>query len=130
MCFGCYEDAGKPVIVTPATRRVAALCKRLYELSGVGGNCHIVTDDWNLQDSGIAFCRQQVANGGGGDERTGQRHNDDPKQLAVERELLELMAPMSEAERASALALWAGYFKAPDPPTAEASVTDQGEKQS
>lgn len=111
MCYGCYEEYGSPAIVTDATKRVAELCGQLYEIAPVGGNCHIVTDDWNLEDSHIEFCRQQVANGGWPDELTGENYNYDPAQLAIERELLELMAPMSEAERASALGIWDGFVK-------------------
>jgi hypothetical protein len=105
MCYGCYEEAGKPTIVTDAIRQCAALIKRLYAMpSGcAGGNCHIVTDDWNLEDHSIKFCSGQV-DAGGWVDRT------DPEQLKIERQILDLMAPMSEAERASALGLEAGYF--------------------
>lgn len=115
MCYGCYEEYGKPELVTPEIRRASELCRQLYEFSCVGGNCHIVTDDWNLEDHHIAFCVDQVAAGGWFDERTGETHNDDPAQLAVEKELLNLLLPMSIAERASALAMWDEFFKPSEP---------------
>lgn len=111
MCEGCYYEYGAPKLITAEIARAADLVSQLYEIAPVGGNCHIVTDDWNLEDSDIEFCQRQVANGGWFDERTQTQYNNDPSQLAIEGELLELMRAMSLAERASALGLEAGYFK-------------------
>lgn len=110
MCSGCYEEAGSPRIDTPQIRRVVKLCEQLYAFAPVGGNCHIVTDDWNIEDSHIEYCQRQVAEGGWLDWRTGKHYNNNPAQLAIEKELLDLMRPMSEAERASALGMMWGYF--------------------
>lgn len=102
MCYGCYEEFGKPSVISPETLRVADLCKQLYEFAPSGGDCHIVTDDWNLEDGNIRFCQEQLAHSQYGVE-----------QLAIERELLELMVPMSVGERASALGLWEHYVDLP-----------------
>lgn len=111
MCRDCYEEYGEPVIVTDATKRAAALIKRLYdEFAPCGGNLHIVTDDWNIEDSNIAFCRRLVTNGGKLDD--GRPVDEDPRQLKLEAEILDLIEPMSEDERASALGLWKGYVPA------------------
>jgi len=44
MCYGCYEEAGKPAIVNYKTKKAAELIKDLYEQDGcgVGGYAHIV----------------------------------------------------------------------------------------
>lgn len=108
MCRGCYEEYGEPVIVTEATKRAAVLIKQLYdEFAPCGGNLHIVTDDWNIEDDNLAFCRRLVSNGGRLDD--GTVVDDDPKQLKLEAEILDLLEPMSEDDRASALAIWEGY---------------------
>jgi hypothetical protein len=107
MCYGCYVDEfGSPTIVNEATKRVAELCRQLYEISAVGGNCHIVTDDWNLEDENIRFCLDYWERAGGWQDEVL-----DPKRRAIEKELLDLMIPMSEAERASALGIWEGFVK-------------------
>ena len=56
MCFGCYEEFGKPTIINNRTERAAFLIEKVYEYSLVGGNCHIVTDDWNIDDDSIFWC--------------------------------------------------------------------------
>lgn len=52
MCYGCYEEAGKPAIVNDKIKKAAELVKNLYKQDGcgAGGYAHIVTDDWNLED--------------------------------------------------------------------------------
>lgn len=110
MCEGCWVEMGSPQIVTDKTKRVAELVGQLYAMpgGGVGGNLHIVTDDWNLEDEHIAYCAETVA--------TPDRayRYDDPAQLAVEAEICALMKDMTEAERGSALAIEGGYFEMPN----------------
>lgn len=97
MCTSCYEDYGSPKIINDKTIRAADLVEDLYEFAGAGGNCHIVTDDWNLEDEHIQWCLTK------GLANNVVEHTAD--QIAVERELLELLASMSLPERASALAI-------------------------
>jgi hypothetical protein len=54
MCQGCWTEYGAPTIDSPAIRETADLIKRLRaEFSEVGGDLHIIIDDWNLKDRHI-----------------------------------------------------------------------------
>jgi len=99
MCMGCYEKYGSPSIVNEKTERAAELIGRVYEWNAVGGNAHIVLDDWNLEDEHVAWCREHIS--------TSDGYNDYPEeQLIAERECLAFLADLSLDERASALALY------------------------
>jgi hypothetical protein len=56
MCEQCYEDYGSP---NPDAISSAAipLVDAVYEWSAVGGNLHIILDDWNIDDENLASCR-------------------------------------------------------------------------
>ena len=58
-----------------------AKIRELYEIHGAGGNCHIVTDDGNLEDSNIMFCLESE------------------DLLDIERDILEAMLTMSKTQR-------------------------------
>ena len=90
MCTACWTDLGSPLIENEGVLRAAAAVDALYEEHAAGGGMHIVTDDWNLEDEHVSFCRQWIA-GHAGD--------------VVERECLDAFAALSIHERASALAL-------------------------
>ena len=113
MCYGCWEEEGKPTIDTPAVRAAAAAVAEVYEHACTGGNLHIVLDDWNLEDSSLAFCDAYIARGGHPDDpdhspsytRYKLEHPDSPEQLAAERRCHDLLKALSVKERASALAL-------------------------
>jgi hypothetical protein len=107
MCCGCYMEYGSPTLESPEIWKGVDLVKQLYEFTGAGGNCHIVTDDWNLEDHSIEFCLNEVSNGGFADE---YGYIDSPEQLKVEREILDLMKSMSLDERASMMGLVDGCF--------------------
>ena len=96
MCMNCYAEAGAPRIVNEATLRAAKLVAELYatDYGGCGGNMHIVTDDWNLEDDNVAFCAACAAADG----------------TLLEREIAAAFVAMTEDERASALALWDGFL--------------------
>lgn len=125
MCFGCWEDAGKPAIDTPAVRAAALAIAEVYEHSCVGGNLHIVLDDWNIEDGNLEFCRQCIEGAGVmplGDHAIDMHHRynetkranpDPPEQLAAERRCHDLFAALTEEERAAALALNDGFWKVP-----------------
>lgn len=102
MCQNCYETAGSPQIVNENTTTAAELVKQVYKFSCVGGNLHIVLDDWNLEDSDIEFCSKQIASGGYGDCSQ--------EQLTIERQCCDAFAAMTMKERASALAIADRYF--------------------
>lgn len=112
MCWGCWEEAGKPAMVTPAILAAVASVKRVFDLHCMGGNLHIVIDDWNLEDDHLAFCRGEVARG-----LSGNSH--DSPLRAAEMDCLNLLEPMSEQERASVLARYSRFTEdsvAPSPP--------------
>ncbi len=130
MCYGCWEEAGKPMIDTPEIRHAAETVTALYEHPNccVGGNLHIVTDDWNLEDSNLAFCLYCIDHAGQMElEDTAadfhKRYNDKkrenpdpPDQLAVERACHDALAALTELERHAALALEAGYWTPEEKP--------------
>ncbi len=97
MCWGCWEEAGEPAMVTPAILAAVASVKRVFDLHCTGGNLHIVIDDWNLEDDHLAFCRSAVSRGLSGEL------------LAAELDCLDHLGPMSEQERASVLARYSGF---------------------
>ena len=124
MCYGCWEEAGKPQIDTPAVVDAAAAVEAVYEHSCVGGNLHIVLDDWNIEDSHLEFCSQCIDGAGVMplDDNAADFHRqyneqrranpDPPEQLAAERRCCELFKALTEDERASALALHDGFWVA------------------
>lgn len=115
MCYGCYEEYGFPKIVTESTLAAAEAAKKVYEFSCVGGNLHIVLDDWNIEDESLEFCRQSIIRVRAG--TPGQYDDTEPEQVDAEDGCLKLLEAMSIQERASALALW-NEFLLPDGSTA------------
>jgi len=87
MCHGCYEEAGSPK-PTPEAR---ALGLRLRDVDPFGG-CHIVREDWNLEDSNIDFC---IAHHSTTD---------------AEREVMVALKALPEDQRAAAMAVADEYI--------------------
>lgn len=104
MCYGCYEEAGKPEIINDKTKAAAALVDAVYEFSCVGGNAHIVVDDWNLEDHNIRWCLDTAL--------AENVHEAGVEQLDAERACLEALLALTAAERASAMALHDGFIAA------------------
>lgn len=139
MCYGCWEEAGKPTIDTPAVRAAAAAIAEVYEHSCVGGNLHVVLDDWNLEDGNLEFCDGCIQGAGqmplepDAHEMHHQYNErkaadpDPPDQLAAERRCHDLLKPLTEDERASALALHEGFWKVEEAPSTDA-VRRRGEQ--
>lgn len=105
MCLGCYEEDGSPAIVNEQTVAAAAAIERVFECSCVGGNAHIVVDDWNVDDEAINYCLR--------DSLPLNIHEADAEQLAVEREALERLLALTYEERLSALAIHDGFLAVP-----------------
>jgi hypothetical protein len=101
MCYKCYKENGKPKVVSEQTRNAAALVAKVYEASCVGGNLHIIVDDWNIQDSHIEFCKKAIED---------NVHELTPTEQQVERECLAALRSLDIAGRASALALHDGFL--------------------
>lgn len=98
MCRVCYENYGSPRIVNSRTLEAAANIKRVFEQSAVGGNLHIVVDDWNLDDDNLQYGIRNA--------------KDDPDKEKGEVELAcaELLMSMPMDERASAMAISEGWL--------------------
>lgn len=127
MCYGCWTEADRVVIDSPAVREAAQAVAAVYEHSCVGGNLHIVLDDWNIETEHLQWC-SKVIDGAGvmPDEDTmadcHKRYNaekranpDPPEQLAAERRCCDLLLALTLDERASALALHDGFWVVEDP---------------
>lgn len=115
MCYGCWTEEGMPQIDTPTVRAAALAVAEVYQHSCVGGNLHIVLDDWNLEDDSLEFCAKQIAAGGYKRSEThskvlGVRDDDSPEKLAAEQRCHDLFAALTMKERASALALNDGFW--------------------
>lgn len=97
------DDGPFDIVRNERTNRVAFLVGKLYEYpaGAVGGHCHIVTDDLNLDDDDIQFCLGEL------DKKNEYAFlgEPDPKMIEIERELLTLMLGMSMQERRSSLAI-------------------------
>lgn len=107
MCSQCWEDAGSPKIVNDNVRAAVELIRAVYEYSSVGGNAHVVLDDFNLEDDSIQWCLDTAL--------VDNIHEANEPELASERAALEALLAMSMDERASALALHDGYFTEESP---------------
>lgn len=86
MCYGCYEEAGKPKPEAEALR----LGPLLREVNPFGG-CHIVVEDWNLEEEHIDFCINE------------------PRTTSIERELMFQLKALPEDQRYAALAVRDNY---------------------
>ena len=103
MCYTCYKEYGKPEIVNDKTIKAAELVQQIYEYNSAGSNCHIVLDDFNIEDGSIDWCLS---------EGLGVNiHKSSKEQLDVERECLMSFKDMTVEERASALAIAEGWIE-------------------
>lgn len=70
---------------------------------GTGGPLHVVTDDFNVEDSNLQFARDWIPKW----EAYGD-HGDDERVRILSGWILDLLDPMSEIERSVAIALGHG----------------------
>lgn len=101
MCWGCWEEYGKPAIVNDKTRALADAINEVYEQSCVGGNLHVVVDDFNIDDDLVNGMWEDI------DKNI---YELDPDELEVERRCLKLLCEATVEERASALAVQYGII--------------------
>jgi hypothetical protein len=66
------------------------LCTALYAFEVVGGDLHITTDDGNVEDSDLEFCREEVKK---------NEYGYPPAQLAIENAILDLLTPLTVEQR-------------------------------
>lgn len=103
MCYGCYEEEGKPALLTDKTRAAAALIKELYLSHVVGGYLHIVTDDMNCEQDHIDSCIKNM-------DKTGGRWLD-YEPTDIERRCGAALQDMTDEERISSIAIWEGWIE-------------------
>lgn len=104
MCVQCWYQLGCPALRSPAIDRAAMLVGRLHEFSPVGGNLADVTCGWNVDTDALRWCGVILAG-------SGQWLDGQPPQHELEQRILDLMLPMTEAERGSVLALQQGLAR-------------------
>lgn len=102
MCRACFYLAGAPRTINKNVRKAASLVEKIYEWSLVGGNAHVVVDDWNCEDDHIDRCLNNTL--------SENVHGAGKKQLAVERAALKALRKLSFDERITALALKEGII--------------------
>ena len=103
-----YED-GIPVIVAfDIDTDMVALARRIrdfYDMDGMstGGPLHIVTDDNNVEDSHLAFCREAVEKPDG----WWRRECDDVDAMTAQATaILDGLAPLTLAQRGWVCSFW------------------------
>lgn len=90
MCYGCWEEEGKPSINNLEVGTLALLIQK----SNPFGALHIFVEDWNCEDSDIEFCLN--------DEDADEQ----------DKATCEIALLMSYEERVSALALASNFWGA------------------
>lgn len=122
MCENCWAEAGSPRIDNEKVRAVQPLIAAVYKYSHVGGNLHIVLDDFNVRDRDLECCQKIIADGGvlkmpagsvaflGVPAGTPETDPVSGEQLHAELTCLEALRAMTVEERASAIALFDGFW--------------------
>lgn len=84
---------GKVIIPTDEMRKVLDLCVLWYSFSdnSCGGHLHVVTDDDNIDDGSIEFCRNEL------------RKNKDPR-IELGNSVLDGLLKLDEQQR-----MWVTY---------------------
>lgn len=116
MCCGCWVEYGEPVIDTPKVRSAADSVVSLYAhpRGQLGGAMHIVTDDWNITNADVKFCRKHIG-------RAEREAKADPTNgrgdlavyaelTALEQECFDAFIALTRRGRASALGLAQGFW--------------------
>ncbi|CAB4151703.1 hypothetical protein UFOVP591_31 [uncultured Caudovirales phage] len=101
MCIRCYEKEGSPVSFHPNTNLCVELISEIYQVQSVGGHLHIFSEDWNLYDDDLEFCLNAALK------------EEDPEDGSSQViEVCKLLLEMTREQRATVLAVQAGYIKA------------------
>lgn len=75
--------------------KVADLIEEIYRFNSVGGNCHIVLDDHNIDDGSIDYCLTHGL--------SDNVHEHTEKQIKIEKECLEAFRALSMSNRKKVL---------------------------
>ena len=97
-----WQKLGCPSVVNGATLAAADLIAAVYQHSMNGGNLHDQLEMWNLKD---VFFKDGLI--------TVRDPGSSPERLEAERKCYDALRLMPEKERASAVALYEGYFLVP-----------------
>lgn len=120
-------------LATEAMLECAAYVNALYgnPAGGTGGPLHIVTDDYNVEDTHLAYCRENLDDWAGFDATP----EVELRARALSRWILDLLDPMSTRERSVTMALAHGslrevhgvvYMPSTEFPIRETLYDDQG----
>jgi hypothetical protein len=111
MCDNCVrrevEAAGGWPPITDQIRAAGTLVAELYEHHAVGGPLHIVTDDYNVEDTHLDFCADWLA------KSTDEDYSSTVRRVSAE--ILAMLRPMTPAERAVAVSCFDLDHYPPDP---------------
>jgi hypothetical protein len=113
MCLGCCrerveQEGGVWPEITPVMRLTSELIDRLYgfDMCGVGGPLHIVTDDDNVTDNNLTWCAESLADIANDAPAWWTPHLDQvPEMVGVASAILTGLWSMSVAERAVSVRL-------------------------
>lgn len=107
MCMGCLEehDAYSALPATENMLQAASLIEELYEYHSAGGPLHVITDDFNVEDSNLAFCLLQIP--GWNDPYNAE---DSPHVQWLSSKILDLLEPMTESQRGASIGIAHGYI--------------------
>lgn len=66
MCDDCVSEYGGLAPYTSKMEGLSILIREFYKWPGceTGGPLHVATDDYNLEDSSLAFCRKSLESDG------------------------------------------------------------------
>lgn len=99
MCRACWEERGTPRIKSARVRALVPLIRRVYDFDCVGGNLHVVLEDWNIEDEIIAQCWGAIV------------AEESQLKAFAEVRCMEALLSCTLKERASALALYQGFIE-------------------
>lgn len=98
-CLYCDGSGYFDAEVVPTTQDIVQAIRALYEINGVGGAVHIVTDDDNLEDEHLEFCAKEIA-----DDKHWSFETEGAREAA--KRVCDLMTPMTVKQRATALEMY------------------------
>lgn len=97
MCYGCWEEIGKPSIINDSVKEAAKKIAAVYDIHAAGGRLHMILDDWNVEDEYIVSNWSYLAD-------PENRENRDQEE--AEFSCLKTFEKLTLDERYSALALF------------------------
>lgn len=96
MCKNCYFEAGEPKIINDKVIHAVKLIEAVYDINGVGGNLHVVLDDWNTDL--VEGCKELID------------AEEDEEKKAIELACYNHLITITEDELITALAIRDGFI--------------------